>query len=82
MTGCAGYHFRAKRGEPETFQGIYPGSQGQNLAVTVSYVPYSLEDAGALAIASVEERTATLEATEGQILSQSPTDATRFWWHL
>ena len=23
-----------------------------------------------------------LEATQGQILSQSPTDATRFWWHL
>ena len=26
--------------------------------------------------------TTTLEATQGQILSQSPTDATRFWWHL
>ena len=25
---------------------------------------------------------ATLEATQGQILSQSLTDATRFWWHL
>ena len=24
---------------------------------------------------------ATLETTQGQILSQSPTDATRFWWH-
>ena len=24
----------------------------------------------------------TLEATQGQILSQSPTDATRFWWRL
>jgi len=24
----------------------------------------------------------TLEATQGQIVSQSPTDATRFWWHL
>ena len=24
----------------------------------------------------------TLEATQGQILGQSPTDATRFWWHL
>ena len=24
----------------------------------------------------------TREATQGQILSQSPTDATRFWWHL
>ena len=23
-----------------------------------------------------------LEATQGQILSQSATDATRFWWHL
>ena len=23
-----------------------------------------------------------LEATQGQTLSQSPTDATRFWWHL
>jgi len=23
-----------------------------------------------------------LEVTQGQILSQSPTDATRFWWHL
>ena len=26
--------------------------------------------------------TATLDATHGKILSQSPTDATRFWWHL
>jgi len=26
--------------------------------------------------------TAALEATQGQILSQSPTDATRLWWHL
>ena len=25
---------------------------------------------------------ATLEVTQGQILSQSPTDATRFWKHL
>ena len=24
----------------------------------------------------------TLEVTQGQILTQSPTDATRFWWHL
>ena len=24
----------------------------------------------------------TLEATQGQILSQSPTYATRFWWFL
>ena len=24
----------------------------------------------------------TLEATQGKIFSQSPTDATRFWWHL
>ena len=24
----------------------------------------------------------TLEETQGQILSQSPTDATRFWWHF
>jgi len=24
----------------------------------------------------------SLEATQGQILTQSPTDATRFWWHL
>ena len=24
----------------------------------------------------------TLESSSGQILSQSPTDATRFWWHL
>ena len=27
-------------------------------------------------------RHTTLEATHGQILSQFPTDATRFWWHL
>ena len=25
---------------------------------------------------------ATLEETQGQIFSQSPTDATRFWWNL
>ena len=23
-----------------------------------------------------------LEVTQGQILSQSPTDATRLWWHV
>ena len=27
-------------------------------------------------------RGTTLEATQGEILSQFPTDATRFWWHL
>jgi len=26
--------------------------------------------------------TSTLDATQGQILSQSPTDASGFWWHL
>ena len=25
---------------------------------------------------------ATLEATQEQMVSQSPTDTTRFWWHL
>jgi len=25
---------------------------------------------------------ATLEATQGQMLSQSPTDANPFWWHV
>ena len=25
---------------------------------------------------------ATLDVPQGQILSQYPTDATRFWWHL
>ena len=28
------------------------------------------------------QRPPTQEATQGQILSQYPTDATRFWWHL
>ena len=32
--------------------------------------------------ASAFLRTSTLKVTQGQILSQSPTDATRFWWHL
>ena len=27
-------------------------------------------------------KVAALEATQRQILIQSPTDATRFWWHL
>ena len=27
-------------------------------------------------------RETTLEVTQGQISIQSPTDATRFWWHL
>ena len=31
----------------------------------------------------VEQRPGTtLETTQGQIVSQSFTDATRFWWHL
>ena len=29
-----------------------------------------------------EKHGSTLEVTSGQISSQSPTDATRFWWHL
>jgi len=28
------------------------------------------------------DKVSTLEATQGQILSQSSADATRFWWHL
>jgi len=27
-------------------------------------------------------RVPTMEVTQGQIGSQSPTDAARFWWHL
>jgi len=27
-------------------------------------------------------RRSALEGTQGKILTQSPTDATRFWWHL
>jgi hypothetical protein len=34
--------FRAKREQLEIFQGISPESQGQNQALTVSHVPYSL----------------------------------------
>jgi len=40
---------------------------------------------GGLAMATnsaVKLAPATLEATQGQILSQSSTYATRFWWHL
>ena len=33
-------------------------------------------------IESQASHLSTLEATQGQILIQSPTDATRFWWHL
>ena len=29
-----------------------------------------------------ELRLSALEVTRGQISSQSPRDATRFWWHL
>ena len=32
--------------------------------------------------AEVQARYPALEITQGQILRQSPTDATRFWWHL
>jgi len=34
------------------------------------------------ALASTSHSISTLEVTQGQILSQSPTDATRFWWHM
>ena len=31
---------------------------------------------------NVDEDNSTLEVTQGQILSQSPTYATQRWWHL
>ena len=34
--------FRAKREQLERFEGLSPESQGQNLSLTVSYVPCSL----------------------------------------
>ena len=35
--------FQAKRAHHARFQGIRPESQGQNLALTVLYMPYSLD---------------------------------------
>ena len=37
------YHFRARREELKRFKGLLPESQGQNLALTVLYVPYLLD---------------------------------------
>ena len=37
------YRFRAKTKQLETVEGLLPESQGQNLALTVLYVPYSLD---------------------------------------
>jgi len=34
------------------------------------------------AAAAARRTGTTLEATQGKILSQSPSDATRIWWHL
>ena len=35
--------FREKRGQLEAFSKLWPESQGQNLASTTLYVPYSLD---------------------------------------
>ena len=37
------FRFRAEREQLETFEALLPKSQGQNLALTVLYVPYSLD---------------------------------------
>ena len=42
----------------------------------------SKEEGSLLAVFPALGSLPTLEATQGQILSQSPTDATRFWWNL
>ena len=55
-----GYRFQGNRGQLERFYGLLPENQGQNLAVTVLYVPYSL-DSGERIYASA------LEATQGQM---------------
>ena len=34
--------FRARRGQRKMFQGLFPESQGQNLALAVLHVPHSL----------------------------------------
>ena len=42
--GCFEKHrFRAKREQLTTFHGLFPESRGQNRALTVLYVPYSLD---------------------------------------
>ena len=38
------YRFRAKREHLERFEGLSPERQGQNLALNVLHVPYSLDD--------------------------------------
>ena len=40
----APFHFQAMRKHFKRFQGLAPGSQGQDLAVTVLYVPYSRDN--------------------------------------
>jgi len=44
--------------------------------------PVALAAQGFVPACRAALHTPTLEVTQGQILSQSPTDATRFWWHL
>jgi hypothetical protein len=39
--GMQGDRCRAKREQPETFEGLLPENRGQNLALTVLHVPYS-----------------------------------------
>ena len=39
---------RAKRRQLETFKGPLPESQGQNVALTVEHVPYSLNSGKAM----------------------------------
>ena len=43
FTANGGAPLPSKEGTPSTFQGLSPESQGQNLALTVVYVPYSLD---------------------------------------
>ena len=44
--GAGRVHFRARREQPDIFQGLLPERQGRNLALTVLHVPHSLDRGG------------------------------------
>ena len=64
---------------PEHPPWVYPQHAPALLGLRYKFVNFG---AGNIRAHQFAEPKSTLETTQGQILSQAPTDATRFWWHL
>ena len=68
-SGVGAYRVRAKSGQLEAFSGLLPENQDRNLAVAVSYVPYSLDSGSSNAYQRGGRLIAAFPGTDAAVFS-------------